>query len=109
MIYLIRYDPPSQTVLLRKRFDDSRLAEAQAERLALEHQVFEAKLPHEVLILEGASEEILRRNHARYFDPAGLRLIVDELMARPELFTGAVGTRVAEPTADPASGPSKLR
>lgn len=99
MIYLVRYDPPTQTVLLRKRFEDSALAEAEAERLALEHEVFGAGSHHEVLLLEAATEETLRRNHARYFDPEGLGMLADALLADPGIFSrkpGEPASRVAE-------------
>ncbi|HEX3145740.1 MAG TPA: hypothetical protein VHQ64_17330 [Pyrinomonadaceae bacterium] len=67
MLFLIEYARSAGKIVSFKKYEDRETA--QSDRLALElrlrKQLGEV---HEVVLLEAASEEALRRTHARYFE-----------------------------------------
>jgi hypothetical protein len=68
MIFLLDYDRElGQLVSMTTYADDDRLA-AQDTRLRLEVELNRSKTSREVVLLEAASEEALRRTHRRYFE-----------------------------------------
>ncbi len=68
MIFLIEYDRPQGRIVTFKAFDDSDRQRAQDERLELELALHRSGTEREVVILEAATEESLRRTHRRYFE-----------------------------------------
>ena len=67
--FLITYDRRAGKLLAIQVFDESRRSEAMKERFAIELR--ERSHPDiEVVILEAASEDDLRKTHRRYFDSA---------------------------------------
>jgi hypothetical protein len=68
MIFLMHYDPARSRIIELCTFADGErtLAEAARLRLEIRHRVDRAE--HEILLLEAASEEALRRTHRRYFE-----------------------------------------
>ena len=68
MIFLIEYDRPRGRIVTFKAFDDSERQKAQDERLELELALHHSGTEREVVILEAASEEAIRRTHRRYFE-----------------------------------------
>ncbi|MFI5374000.1 MAG: hypothetical protein ACHQ8D_05160 [Candidatus Rokuibacteriota bacterium] len=78
MIFLIEYDRRGGRIVTFERFSDSARAEAEKIRLDLELLLSRQSLDHEVVLLQAASEEDLRRTHRRYFETPG------ELVERQE-------------------------
>ena len=68
MLFLIEYDRNRGRLLTFERFDESEKRKAQDARLELELKLNRLGLNHEVVILEAASEEAVRRTHRRYFE-----------------------------------------
>jgi hypothetical protein len=68
MIFLIQYDRDRGRIVSMRSFRDSDREHAEKARLALELDVNRTGIVHEVVILEAASEESLRRTHRRYFE-----------------------------------------
>ena len=68
MLFLIEYDRNRGRLLTFERFDESEKRKAQDARLELELKLNRQGLNHEVVILEAASEEAVRRTHRRYFE-----------------------------------------
>ena len=67
MIFLIEYNRPEGRLVTFKKFKDSERLKAQDARLDLELDLNRQGINHEVVLLEAASEEALRRTHGRYF------------------------------------------
>jgi hypothetical protein len=67
VIFLLEYDRKQGTVCTLKPFSTEERAQAQRERLDIELRLHEAGVPHEVVLLEAADEETLKRTHQRYF------------------------------------------
>jgi len=68
MLFLIQYDRRGGRIVRLERFtDDQRLVAGKA-RLDLEIELQRRGQNHEVVVLEAASEEALRKTHGRYFD-----------------------------------------
>lgn len=67
-IFLIEYDPGAGKIVRQRAFRDSMMVAAIGQRLEWELELRRAGLPHEVVLLEAASEEALRHTHRRYFD-----------------------------------------
>jgi hypothetical protein len=68
MLFLIQYDRRAgRIVSLRSFTDDQRLMVGKA-RLDLEIELQRRSQNHEVVLLEAASEEALRKTHGRYFE-----------------------------------------
>jgi len=68
MLFLIEYDRSSARRVHYEQFRDDEGERARRARVEREVAVNQAKLDREVVLLEAASEEALRRTHARYFD-----------------------------------------
>jgi hypothetical protein len=68
MIFLIEYDRSQGRIVTFKTFDDLARQEAEAARLQLELKLNRLGTEREVVLLEAASEEALRRTHRRYFE-----------------------------------------
>ena len=68
MIFLIEYNRPEGRLVTFQRFQDSERLKAQNARLDLELDLNRRGVDHEVVLLEAASEERLRRTHRRYFE-----------------------------------------
>ena len=68
MIFLIEYDRRRGEIVTFKTFDDSERQNAEDARLELELDLNRLGTEREVVILEAATEEALRRTHRRYFE-----------------------------------------
>jgi hypothetical protein len=68
MIFLIEYDRSQGRIVTFKVFDDLARQEAEDSRLQLELDLNRRGTEREVVLLEAASEEALRRTHRRYFE-----------------------------------------
>lgn len=68
MIFLIEYDRARGEIVTFKTFDDLDRRSAEDARLELELELSRLGTEHEVVILEAATEEALRRTHRRYFE-----------------------------------------
>lgn len=68
MIFLIEYDRNRGEIVSFKKFDDSERQKADEARLEMELGLNRLGTEREVVILEAASEEALRRTHRRYFE-----------------------------------------
>ncbi len=70
MIFLIEYNRPEGRIVTFKKFKNSERLEAEKSRLDLELDLNRKGVEHEVVLLEAASEDALRRTHRRYFEDA---------------------------------------
>jgi hypothetical protein len=68
MLFLIEYDRNQGDVVAIREFEDSERQRAETSRLELELELNRRGKKHEVVLLEAASEEALRRTHRRYFE-----------------------------------------
>ncbi|MGI9068155.1 MAG: hypothetical protein ACR2HX_17350 [Pyrinomonadaceae bacterium] len=68
MLFLIQYDRNRGEVVTIQEFDDSEREYAENVRLEMELELNRLGTEREVVILEAASEEALRRTHRRYFE-----------------------------------------
>jgi hypothetical protein len=68
MIFLIEYDRNRGEIVTFKTFDDSERQNAEAARLIMELELNRLGTEPEVVLLEAATEEALRRTHRRYFE-----------------------------------------
>ncbi len=68
MIFLIEYDRNRGEIVTFKSFEDSERRSAEDARLGLEIELNRLSTEHEVVLLEAATEEALRRTHRRYFE-----------------------------------------
>lgn len=68
MIFLIEYDRARGEIITFESFDDSERQNADDARLKLELELNRLGTEREVVILEAATEEALRRTHRRYFE-----------------------------------------
>jgi hypothetical protein len=68
MIFLIEYDRIRGRIMSFKAFDESERMKAEDSRLQLELELNRVGTEREVVLLEAASEEALRRTHRRYFE-----------------------------------------
>ena len=68
MIFLIEYNRPKGDIVTFQRFEDSERLKAEKSRLDLELDLNRKGVDHEVVLLEAASEDALRRTHRRYFE-----------------------------------------
>ncbi|HKQ61718.1 MAG TPA: hypothetical protein VJS92_10520 [Candidatus Polarisedimenticolaceae bacterium] len=70
MIFLVEYDRKQGQLLRLDTFDDSGRLKAEEARHTLEQELQRRGVQHEVVLLEAASEEALRKTHRRYFATA---------------------------------------
>jgi predicted dinucleotide-utilizing enzyme len=68
MLFLIEYDRSQGEVVTIREFDVSEREIVQNARLDMELRLNDAGTEHEVVLLEAASQEALRRTHRRYFE-----------------------------------------
>ena len=68
MIFLLEYDRSRGVLITMRSFVDSLKHEAEDARLNLELKLNREGIQREVVLLEAASEEALRRTHNRYFE-----------------------------------------
>ncbi|HZG52307.1 MAG TPA: hypothetical protein VEZ40_09230 [Pyrinomonadaceae bacterium] len=68
MIFLIEYDRRRGELITFRSFADSERRNAEEARLDMELKLHRVGTEHEVVILEAATEEALRRTHRRYFE-----------------------------------------
>ena len=75
MIFLVEYDRAKGKLVTFTAFDDSEAVSAKKLRLDLELELSCNGIDHEVVLLQAASEEALRRTHRRYFeDPSQIAM-----------------------------------
>lgn len=70
MISLIEYDRANGVLVSKTLFPSEQRPEAQKARLELEVRLNASGVDHEVVLLEAADEDSLRRTHERYFTAA---------------------------------------
>ena len=68
MIFLIEYDRSQGRIVTFRAFDDSARQAAENARLQLELELNRLGTEREVVLLEAATEQALRRTHRRYFE-----------------------------------------
>jgi hypothetical protein len=68
MFFLIEYDRDKGQMVTFRTFEDSERESAENSRLELELDLNRRGVEHEVVILEAASEDAVRRTHRRYFE-----------------------------------------
>lgn len=68
MFFLMEYDRPKGKIINITTFNDR--AKAENERLLIELELHKLHIGREVVLLEAASEDALRRTHRRYFENA---------------------------------------
>ena len=68
MIFLVDYDRAVGRLATMRSFHDSQRKEAAEARLALEIDLNQRGVEHEVVLLEAATEDALRQTHRRYFE-----------------------------------------
>ncbi len=69
MIFLIEYNRNLGKLIRFESFDDSEWRRAEELRFEREIELFRAGIENiEVVLLEAASEQIVRRTHRRYFE-----------------------------------------
>lgn len=68
MLFLIEYDRGEGKIVSLREYGDSDRLTAESDRLHLELDLRSVGEEHEVVLLQAASQEALRRTHARYFD-----------------------------------------
>jgi hypothetical protein len=68
MLFLIEYDRDSGKMVTFRSFDDSERETAESARLELELELNRRGVEREVVILEAATEQAVRRTHRRYFE-----------------------------------------
>ena len=68
MIFLIEYDREQGRIVKLETFDGSDRHRAEETRLDLELDLRSKGIDNEVVLLEAANEEAVRRTHRRYFE-----------------------------------------
>ncbi len=68
MIFLVDYDRATGSLIEMTLYADPLRSEAERARLSLEMKHLESGVSREVVLLEAASEQDLRRSHRRYFE-----------------------------------------
>ena len=69
MIFLIEYDRPRRQILTFEEYDDTQRDVADRRRLELELRTGHDR-NREIVSLQAADEDALRRTHRRYFETA---------------------------------------
>lgn len=67
MVFLIEYDRKAGRRISIRAFSDWERKAAEDARLDLELRLHRQKIEREVVLLEAANEEALKRTHRRYF------------------------------------------
>jgi hypothetical protein len=68
VLFLIEYDRSRGLLTTFRAFDDDARRDADDARLELELSLSRRKIEREVVLLEAATEDDLRRTHRRYFE-----------------------------------------
>jgi hypothetical protein len=68
MIFLIEYNRPQGRIITFRNFADSERTKAENARLKIELELNRRGGDHEVVLLEAANEDALRKTHRRYFE-----------------------------------------
>ncbi len=68
MIFLIEYNRNRGQIITFKTFDDTERQQAEDARLQMELELNRLEPEHEVVLMDAATEEDLRRTHRRYFE-----------------------------------------
>ncbi len=68
MIFILEYNRSLGKLISFQSFDDSEWKRAEELRFERELYLFRVGIDNEVVLLEAASEKILRRTHRRYFE-----------------------------------------
>jgi hypothetical protein len=68
MLFLIQYDRRAGRIITIQRFNDDERVQADSVRLELELVLMRQGRRDEVVLLEAATEEALRKTHRRYFE-----------------------------------------
>jgi len=68
MIFLIEYDRNIGRIVTLETFQDSEFQRAEDSRLELELSLNQQGVEREVVLLEAATEDALRKTHRRYFE-----------------------------------------
>lgn len=68
MIFLIEYDRDRGRIVTIRSFKDSERKRSEELRLQLELDLNQKRIDSEVVLLEAATEQALRRTHRRYFE-----------------------------------------
>lgn len=70
MLFLIEYKRSQGRIVTFQTFNDSERSEAERSRLEIELELNQRNVDHEVVLLDAADEQALRRTHRRYFEDA---------------------------------------
>jgi hypothetical protein len=70
MIFLIQYNRRQGTIVVFDTFDSAKRTTAENRRLELELELNRRGVRDEVILLEAADKDALRRTHRRYFENA---------------------------------------
>lgn len=68
MLFLVDYDRKTGQLVSLLSYPDSERHDAQEARLRLELKLRSAGVEREIVLLEAASENALRKTHRRYFE-----------------------------------------
>jgi len=68
MLFLIEYDRDRGRIVTIRSFKDSERERAEESRLDLELELNQKGIDSEVVLLEAATEEAVRKTHRRYFE-----------------------------------------
>jgi hypothetical protein len=68
MLFLIEYDREKGQIVSLRQFDNLEKRDAEDSRLELELRLNRRGVEREVVLLEAASEQAVRRTHRRYFE-----------------------------------------
>lgn len=68
MIFLIEYDRDKGRIVTIRSFENSEREKAEQFRLELELRLNATGVENEVVLLEAATEDALRKTHRRYFE-----------------------------------------
>ena len=79
MLFLVEYNRKKGVLKTFKKFDDSEAFQAKKERLALELDLNQKNIIHEVVLFRANSEAEFRHTHSRYFD--SLKIIANKMIS----------------------------
>lgn len=68
MLFLIQYDRRRGAIVTFRTFESAERQNAEKSRLDIELDLNRRGVDHEVVLLDAASEDALRRTHRRYFE-----------------------------------------
>ena len=80
MFFVIEYNRKRGSIVTFRKFAESQRREAEDSRLEIELELYRKKIEHEVVLLDAADENALRKTHRRYFED--LRQILENNVVR---------------------------